>query len=122
MALKSMIESLVKQTISSTIDDLKDTVTHRSNQGKVYDVDAGKPTTAWADQPGLDVAIVRVEVKEVDTEINALTDMKILLPSLGTTNEPKKSDQFIRADGSILDVIKVKPVTGLYSCFVRKLK
>lgn len=122
MALKALLDDLVFQTIGTTIDDLKEVITHKSYQGQVYDIDTAAPAISWANQSGVNSALVRFDIKEVDSEVNMVTDLKALIPGKGLLNIPKKTDTIIRANGSIWEIYRVKGVPGnsVWICYIRE--
>ncbi len=132
MGLKRDIAGLVSLAIGLT-GDLSPVIVYRRHTGTTYDVKLGKPVDNFTDygaSPGsaLKGTLARFSESERDSEVNVLTDQKILiafadLERLGfpAGAEPSHNDDII-INGVKWDVRRVLGVPGnsLYILHIRK--
>lgn len=132
MGLKRDIAGLVSLAIGLT-GDLSPGVVYRRHTGTSYDIKLGRPVDTFTDYgaapgPSLKGTLARFSESERDSEVNVLTDQKILiafadLERLGfpAGAEPSQNDDII-INGVKWDVRRVLGVPGnsLYILHIRK--
>jgi len=122
MGFKSLI---AKQVVNAFVQlqDIPRPMTYKQLVSVAYDIEAGTPTTTYADYPLTRVVKTKFTIKEEAQykAVVAATDAKMLFPVLDLPVEPNTADTLIDEDGLVWEIVKrlTDPSVGVWILWVR---